>query len=80
MSTATKRLFKMLIDERCYDQVSWTGKGPSGRNVKLAFKDQNNIHKVLLEVLCVSDKNYTQENLHEDIVYKILKPKTNTNN
>lgn len=80
MSIASRRLFHMLISERCHEKLSWTGKGPSGRNQKLAFKDLTNIQRILIEVLNVADKNYTQQNLHEDIVYKILKPKLKTKN
>lgn len=73
MSIAAKRLFKMLIAENCFNDVSWTGKGQAVRNAEIAFKNQKNIQKVLLEVLRVSDKNYTQKNLHDDIVYRVLK-------
>lgn len=70
----------MLIDESCFAQISWTGKSPDGRKKKLEFKIQKNIQKILLQVLQVADKDYSQKNLHEDIVYKILKPKTTLKN
>lgn len=80
MSIAAKRLFNMLISEHCSVQLSWTGKGQSGRNEKLAFKDQNNIIKVLIKVLQVADGTYNEDNLREDVVYKILKPKKSMKN
>lgn len=70
----------MLISEHCSVQLRWTGKGQSGRNEKLAFKDQNNIIKVLIKVLQVADGTYDEDNLHEDVVYKILKPKKSMKN
>lgn len=70
MSTASSRLFKMLIDVNCFPQVSWTGKG---KNVVIKFKEQGNIIKVLLETLKLMDNTYTEADLHDDVVYKILK-------
>lgn len=78
MSKAAKRLFYMLISDRCTAQLSWTGKGQNGRNEKVAFRDQKNIQNILVEVLKVADKDYNENSLHEDIVYKILKPKVKT--
>lgn len=74
MSTASSRLFKMLIDTSCYSRVSWTGKSSEGAQKNIPFKNQNNIQKLLLETLKNMDKSYTQKDLHDDIVYKILKP------
>lgn len=73
MSTATSRLFKMLIDEVCFSRVSWTGKCAKGKEPNIAFKKQKNIQKVLLETLQRMDDKYTSNDLHDDIVYKILK-------
>lgn len=70
MSVASSRLFKMMIDVDCFSQVSWTGKG---KNVVIKFQTQKNIIKVLLEALKLMDNSYTEDDLHQDVVYKILK-------
>lgn len=73
MSIASSRLFKMLIDISCFSLMSWTGKGPKGKDSLYAFKGHTNIQKVLLDALKMMDNSYTQKDLHDDIVYKILK-------
>lgn len=73
MSIASSRLFKMLIDASCFSLISWTGRGVKGKNQLHAFKNHTNIQKVLLEALNMMDNSYNQKDLHEDIVYKILK-------
>lgn len=73
MSIASSRLFKMLIDVSCFSHVTWTGKGSKGAQKNIALNKQNSIQKVLLEALQAMDKNYSQKDLHDDIVYKILK-------
>lgn len=72
MSKASSRLFKMLIDVSCFSLITWTGKGKEKLH---AFKQHTNIQKVLLDALQMMEKSYTNKDLHEDIVYKILKLK-----
>lgn len=73
MSKAASRLFKMVIDVSCFSLMSWTGKSVKGKESLYAFKVHTNIQKVLLDALQMMDHSYTQNDLHDDIVYKILK-------
>lgn len=73
MSIAAARLFKILIDVSLFNRLSWTGKTIKGKERNIAFKEQNNIQKVLLECLNVMDNTYTQKELKDDIIYKVLK-------
>lgn len=66
----------MLIDESCFSRVTWTGKGARGAQQNIPLQKQTNVQKVLLEALQAMDKNYSQKDLHDDIVYKILKRPT----
>lgn len=73
MSKATCRLFKKLIDPKCLSRLTWTGKGSKNGMSNVQFRKQNNILKILLKVLQIMDKNFTEKDLHDDIVYKVLK-------
>lgn len=71
MSRAASTLFKALINERCFSEVSWKRKNKTGPQ-RIQFEQMKNIQKVILQALQIMEKNYSIQDLHKDIVYKIL--------
>lgn len=71
MSSAALTLFKSLIHEKCFPQLTWKRPGKNGVT-KIKIQTMVNIQNMLLKALQLMDRSYTIENLQEDIVYKIL--------
>lgn len=71
MTPAALTLFKSLIDEKCFSQLTWKRPGKGGI-AKIKIQTMQNIQKILLQVLQLMDKRYCSDDLKDDIVYRVL--------
>lgn len=71
MTSAAFTLFKSLIHEQCFPQLTWKRKGNNGPEmIKIRF--MTNIQNVLLQTLQLMDASYERDYLQHDIAYRIL--------
>lgn len=68
---AVKKLTLALVSAECLSNVTWTGKSRTGK--KIALKDLKKFHRILIDIMKITNEGYNFDDFKYAMVNHVLK-------